>query len=130
MDENILSYILYDNTEEKLKALVTISKEEGITSIEYTDTDGKKIEINGNGKKKISMDIKVEACKDINFKITSNNEEITETINVPSNYINDYINISKSEETSTNTIFNYNVEYNTDLSPEEEYYKLGRDTKT
>ena len=76
------------------------------------------------------MDIKVEACKDINFKITSNNEEITETINVPSNYINDYINISKSEETSTNTIFNYNVEYNTDLSPEEEYYKLGRDTKT
>ena len=42
MDENILSYILYDNTEEKLKALVTISKEEGITSIEYTDTDGKK----------------------------------------------------------------------------------------
>ena len=133
MDENILSYMLYDNTEEKLKALVTISKQEGITSIEYTDTDGKKIEINGNGKQKISMDIKVEAGKDINFKITSNNEEITETISVPSNYINDYINISKSEETSTNTIFNYNVEYNTDLSPEEEvkyYYKLGRDTKT
>lgn len=47
MDENILSYMLYDNTEEKLKALVTISKQEGITSIEYTDTDGKKIEING-----------------------------------------------------------------------------------
>lgn len=133
MNENVLSYIMYDNTGEKLKTVVIISKEEGITSIEYIDMDGKLIKVNGNGKKKIAIDIKAEVNKDINFKVTSNNKETIEVMNIPSNYINKYISISKSEETSTDTIFNYNVEYNTDLSEDEEvkyYYKIGENNKT
>ena len=91
MEENTLSYIIYDNTGEKLKTVVTIAKEEGIDSVEYTDNDGKIVKIEGQGNKRIAIDLKATVDVDIPFKIVSNELETTEVMHIPTDYIEKYM---------------------------------------
>ncbi len=131
MEENTLSYIIYDNTGEKLKTVVTIAKEEGIDSVEYTDNDGKIVKIEGQGNKRIAIDLKATVDVDIPFKIVSNELETTEVMHIPTDYIEKYMITTKLEEESTETAHKYNIEYNTDLVNEnvKNYYKVGNDNE-
>lgn len=62
----------YSNNE-KLTVLVTIEDNEyGIDNINYEDKDGKKINVKGNGKKKIAIDYKIE--KDGEYKFIAYNK--------------------------------------------------------
>lgn len=122
-EDNIICSV-YDNTNDTIKALVTVQRVEGIDSIEYLNNQEENIKINCNGKKKVSIDKVLELNKQYNFKVTSNGEEITETILLDESYIDEYIKISDLENEESN-YSKVGIGYNNKLSETTKQYKLG-----
>ena len=62
-----MEFFVYDNTEEKLKTLVRIQRENGIETVEYIDDNNEKVILDCYGKQCVSIDIKVELNKEYSF---------------------------------------------------------------
>lgn len=106
---------VYDNTSDKLKSLIIISRVDGIEKIEYLSDNGNgdTISLNCNNKQQVGIDYEVEIGREYNFKVTSNGEEKEEKIILEENYIDDVIRITKLEDKDE---LSYNeVEINFDL---------------
>lgn len=129
-EETILDEIscrVYDNQTEKLKSLVVISRVNGIQQIEYTNNDGKSIQITCNNKQKVGIDLEVEINKEYSFKIISNEEEKIETIKLDENYIDKYIKITKLKDEEEKSYNEVNIEF--DLLKQEtskKQYKINK----
>lgn len=127
---NVISYALIDNTGEYLKTVVTIKKDTPIESIQYTDVDNKVIKLQTKNKNIVAIDLSVKAGEDMPFKIVSNGVEETQILNIPLDYINNYITLSKDDTNSTEQKYLFITNYNTDLQnePIKNYYKIGNRT--
>lgn len=88
----------YDNLGEKIKALVTITRVNGIDSIEYISDNGESIKLNCNQKQTVGIDIEVLINENHEFKVISNGEEKIETVSLKENYMDDYIVITKLDD--------------------------------
>ncbi len=90
-----ISCRVLDNTGEKIKAFVTITRESGIESIEYLANDGEILKLNCNNKQKVTIDTEMLVNEEQQFKVTSNGEEKIETVSLNENYIDEYIKYIK-----------------------------------
>lgn len=88
----------YDNLGEKIKALVTVTRIDGIDSIEYISDNGEPIKLNCNQKQTVGIDIEVLVNENHEFKVISNGEETIETVSLKENYMDDYIVITKLDD--------------------------------
>lgn len=90
-----ISCKVLDNTGEKIKSFVTITRENGIETVEYIANNGETVKLNCNQKKKVIIDTEMLVNEEQQFKITSNGEEKIETVSLNENYIDDYIKYIK-----------------------------------
>lgn len=90
-----ISCKVLDNTEEKIKAFVVITREKGIEKIEYVANNKENIVLNCNDKQKVTIDIEMLVNEEQQFKVISNGEEEIEIVTLNSDYIDDYIKIAK-----------------------------------
>lgn len=125
--KNNLSYSLVDNTEEFLKTLVKIERDDNIESIEYTDVNNNIVVLNPVNKSVIGIDLKVKVAEEMPFKIVSNGLEEIEKLYIPSDYINNYIVLTKDSDNSTEQNYLFSASYRTDLENEtvNNYYTIG-----
>lgn len=125
--KNNLSYSLVDNTEEFLKTLVKIERDDNIESIEYTDVNGNIVILNPVNKSVVGIDLKVKVAEEMPFKIISNGLEEIEKLYIPSDYINNYIVLTKDINNSTEQNYIFSASYRTDLENEtvNNYYTIG-----
>ena len=91
-----IEYMIVDNTNVPM-ALVTISRQLGIESIQYGISEDNLFLLNCNGKKKVSIDLKIAIGEIYTFKIISNGIEDTKKISFSENYLDDYIKISNDK---------------------------------
>ncbi len=112
-----IEYMIVDNTNVPM-ALVTISRQLGIESIQYGISEDNLFLLNCNGKKKVSIDLKIAIGEIYTFKIISNGIEDTKKISFSENYLDDYIKISNDKG-------NINISYNNHKDNITNYYKLG-----
>lgn len=84
-----------DNTGEKIKAFVTITRENGIENIEYMANNGETVKLNCNNRKKVTIDTEMLVNEEQQYKVTSNGEEKVEIVSLSENYIDDYIKYIK-----------------------------------
>lgn len=123
LEENGISYIPYDNTKEKVKTLVIIKKITGIDKIQFLDDDGNNKEIECNGKKEIALDRELEVNKDYIFNVISNDTEEIETLRLKDDYINDFIKLSKVEDSKIK------IDYADVINSKELKYKIAKENE-
>lgn len=112
-----------DNTGEKIKAFVTITRENGIEKIEYITGNEEEIVLNCNNKPKVTIDIEILVDEEQQFKVTSNGEEKVETVRLNSDYIEDYIKITKLD--NDNQYDQVDIEFNP-VQASLNYYKINK----
>lgn len=110
-----------DNVEEKIKAFVTITRENGIEKIEYVANNGETLILKYNNKQKVTIDIEMLVNEEKQFKVTSNGEEKIETVRLNENYIDDYLKITKLDNEEEHD--QVEIEYNP-VQPSLNYYKI------
>lgn len=123
----------YSNID-NLTVLVTVEDNEyGIDSINYNDKDGKKIELQGNGRKKISLDYKIEKNGEYKFVAYNKNGEkfekslVIDSDNKENDTFGNLINIEISpiidDDRTVATKANVNIDYEYGIG--NNYYKIG-----
>lgn len=123
----------YSNNE-KLTVLVTIEDNEyGIDNINYEDKDGKKINVKGNGKKKIAIDYKIEEDGEYKFIAYNKNGEkfeknlIIDSTNKENDTFGDLIDIKVlpiiDDGRTMATKANISIDYKYGFG--KNYYKIG-----
>ena len=122
-----ITYSLVDNTNEYLKTILRIEKDNNIESIQYMDIDNKPVILRPVNKNIVAIDLKVKVAQDMVFKIISNGIEETQVLNIPTDYINNYITLDKDDSNSTEKQYRLIANYTTDLQnePITNYYKVG-----
>lgn len=71
-----ITFVTYSNQDNFLKILVTARDESGIQKMIYRDKLGNELELNCNGKQKVSIDYEIENNGTYSFKIVNENNEI------------------------------------------------------
>lgn len=118
-----ISCKVLDNTEEKIKAFITITRINGIEKIEYVASNENTIVLNCNNKPKVTIDIEILVNEEKQFKVTSNGEEKIETISLNSDYMNDYIKITKLDNEEEHD--QVDIDF-TPVQASSNYYKINK----
>lgn len=123
-----MTFLVYDNTEEKLKTLVRISRENGIDTVEYVDENNQNIILDCHGKQRVSIDINAELSKEYSFLVTSSGNTTTEKLLIDEAYMKDYLDsimlvtdISSEQDSSSKL----KLQFQNDLNQKTNYYKVG-----
>ena len=122
--EDGISYVLYDNqTENKIKTMVIITRQAGIERVEYLDSNEITI-IYCDGRTTLAMDIETQINKEYCFNVISNGEEKIESIIIPENYLDEYFTFTSEQE------YNVGIEYSNYREGEEitNYYAIGKNS--
>lgn len=117
--EDGIEYIMVDNTKEPM-ALVTISRQAGIESIQYGNSKENSLLLNCNGKKKVSIDLEITIGEVYYFHVISGGTEKTETVLFLQDYLDDYMQFRNEEG-------NIHISYHNHKDNITNYYKLGND---
>lgn len=120
---NGISCKALDNTGEKIKAFVTITRENGIEKIEYIASNEKNVVLNCNNKQKVTIDIEILVDEEKQFKVTSSGEEKIETVILNTHYIDDYIKITKLDNEEEHD--KVDIEF-TPVQASSNYYKINK----
>lgn len=123
-----MTFFVYDNTEEKLKTLVRISRENGIDTVEYANENNESVILDCHGKQRVSIDISIELNKEYSFLVTSSGNTTTEKLLIDEAYMKDYLDgimlvtdISSEED----NIVKLELQFQNELDQKTNYYRIG-----
>lgn len=119
-----ISYRVYDNTQEKIKTLITITRKQGIDTIEYKDNENKDIILSCYHKEQVNMDLELEVNKEYSFKVSSGEDVRVEKIILQQDYIEDYIRFIDLDSEAL-YYKNMEIQYNSPIADIKHYYKIG-----
>lgn len=124
-----MEFFVYDNTEEKLKTLVRIARENGIDTVEYVNENNENIILDCHGKQRVSIDVSAELNKEYSFLVTSAGNTVTEKFLIDEAYMKEYLEGIMSiadisvEEGSTTKL---TVQFHNIAEGKANYYKIGK----
>lgn len=123
-----MTFLVYDNTEEKLKTLVRISRENGIDTVEYANENNENVILNCNGKQRVSIDINAELNREYSFLVNSSGNTVTEKFRIDETYMEEYLdrimNVADILDSEGNARA-IGVEFPNRKEGETSYYRLG-----
>lgn len=128
-----MEFFVYDNTEEKLKTLVRIQRENGIETVEYIDDNNEKVILDCYGKQCVSIDIKVELNKEYSFLVSSDGNVTTEKFMIDEAYMSELLdgimfieNITEKDLTTEEEIRKAKVQFYNMPEGKTNYYHVGK----
>lgn len=121
-----MTFFVYDNTEEKLKTLVRISRENGMDTVEYINENNENIILNCNGKQRVSIDINAELNKEYSFLVTSAGNTVTEKFRIDETYMKDFLDgiMDIKEITNEKGEMNTGIEFFYKEDGKRNYYRI------